>query len=173
MITQAQAEYLLSLPKLLTENGDYLQKKSYTPSLPIRDRLFMASEQDTDFAFFLEIFQSSKQHLRLSLHFQEDETSVGLLRVDFNSRHPNPIEINEHVPETMKPFAGQWIEGSHIHYYIQGYKPLTWAMPLEVDPTFGVKQFTNETQVANIITTFVQKVNLQTQLNIIIQSRIT
>lgn len=173
MITQAQAEYLLGLPKLLTENGDYLQRKTYSPSLPIRDRLYMASEDDTDFTFFLEIFQSSKNHLRLSLHFQEDETSIGLLRVDYNSRHPNPVEINEHVPEALKPYAGQWVEGSHIHYYIQGYKPLTWAMPLEVDITFPVKQFTNETEMANIITTFVEKVNLQTQLTISIQSRLT
>jgi len=173
MITQAQAEYLLGLPKLLTENGAYLQKKSYSPSLPIRDRLFMASEQDTDFTFFLEITQSNKQHLRLSLHFQEDETSVGMLRVDFNSRHRNPEEINEFVPEAFKPFAGQWVEGNHIHYYVQGFKPLAWAIPLQVDNSFAIKQFTNETQVSNIITTFGQKVNLQTQLSITIQSRIT
>ena len=133
----------------------------------------MASEQDTDFAFFLEFFQSSKQHLRLSLHFQEDETSIGLLRVDFHSRHPNPVEINEYLPEIFKPYAGQWIEGSHIHYYVQGYKPLAWAIPLQVDNSFAIKQFTDETQVANIITTFGQKVNLQTQLSITIQSRIT
>ncbi len=158
MITQAQAEYLLGLPKLLTENGDYLQRKSYSPSLPIRDRLYMASEEDNDFTFFLEITQSSKQHLRLSLHFQEDETSIGLLRVDFNSRHRNPEDVNDYVPEALKPYAGQWVEGSHINYYIQGYKPLTWAMPLEVDNSFAVKQFTNETEMANIITTFVRKV---------------
>ncbi len=46
-------------------------------------------------------------------------------------------------------------------------------MPLEVDTTFPVKQFTNETEMANIITTFVEKVNLQTQLTISIQSRLT
>lgn len=172
MITQTQADYLIRLPKLLTENGDYVQSKQYIPVLPLRDRLFMASEQDTDFAFFLEITQSNKQHLRLSLHFQEDETSIGLLRVDYNSRHRNPVEINEHVPEALKPYAGQWVDGSHIHYYIQGYKPLTWAIPLEVDTSFPVKQFTNETQMANIIMTFGKRVNLQTQMNVVIQSRI-
>src|SRR5579875_713727 len=133
MITQAQADYLIQLPKLLTENGDYVQSKQYTPALPLRDRLYMASEQDTDFSFFLEITQSTKQHLRLSLHFQEDETSIGLLRVDYNSRHRNPEDVNEYVPEAFKVYAGEWLEGSHIHYFVQGYKPLTWAVPLEVD----------------------------------------
>jgi len=172
MITQSQAQYLLELPKLLTDNGNYLQQKTYSPSLPIRDRLYMASELDTDFTFFLEIFQSSKNHLRLSLHFQEDETSIGLLRVDFNNRHPNPVEINEHVPDIFKPYAGQWVEGSHIHYYIEGYKPLTWAIPLADDHSFPIKQFANEVEIGNIITTFGQKVNLQTQLNITLQTRL-
>lgn len=172
MITQSQAQYLLELPKLLTDNGNYLYQKNYCPSLPISDRLYMASEQDTDFTFFLEIFQSSKNHLRLSLHFQEDETSIGLLRVDFNHRHPNPVEINEHVPDSFKPYAGQWVEGSHIHYYIEGYKPLAWAIPLKDDKSFSIKHFTSEDEIGNIIKAFGQKINLQTQLNITIQTRL-
>lgn len=173
MLTQSQAQYLLELPKLLTDNGNYLTEKTYSPSLPICDRLYMASEQDTDFSFFLEIFQSSKNHLRLSLHFQEDETSMGLLRVDFNHRHPNPVEVNEYVPEIFKPYAGQWVEGSHIHYYIEGYKPLTWAIPLAKDSSFPIKQFKDEVEIGSIITAFGQKVNLQTHLKIIIQTRLT
>jgi len=172
MITQSQAQYLLDLPKFLTENGSYLQRKTYSPVLPINDRLFMASEQDTDFTFFLDIFQSSKKHLKLTLHFQEDETSIGLLRIDFNSRHRNPEEINRHVPENLKPYAGQWLDGSHIHFYIEGYKPLAWAIPLANDASFAIKQFVEDAQIANIITEFGKKINLQTYMEINIQMRI-
>jgi hypothetical protein len=164
MLTQSQAKYLLELPKSLIEKGKYLKQKTYYPVFPIRDRFYMASEQETDFTFFLEIFQSSKNHLRLSLHFQEDETSIGLLRIDFNHRHPNPVEINEHVPEIFKPYAGQWVETSHIHYFIEGYKPLTWAIPLTDDDTFPIKQFADEVEFDDILKAFGQKVNLQTKL---------
>ncbi len=172
MITQSQAQYLLELPKLLTENGNYLEQKTYSPSLPIDARLYMASKVDTDFTFLLRIFQSDKNHLQLSLHFQEDDTDIGLLRVDFNHRHRNPEEINEHVPDIFKPYVGQFIEGSHIHYYIEGYKPLAWAIPLAEDDSFPIKQFVNEVEMGNIITVFGQKVHLQTQLNIAIQPRL-
>jgi hypothetical protein len=171
MITQAQAQYLLELPKLLTDNGNYLKQKTYSLNLPVNDRLFMASEQDTDFTFFLDIFQSSKKHIKLTLHFQEDETSMGLLRIDFNGRHQNPKGINEYVPKTFIPYAGQWIEDSHIHYYIEGYKPLAWAIPLTDDDSFPIKHFSDESEIGNIIIEFGRKINLQTKMNITIQTR--
>lgn len=63
MITQAQAQYLLELPKLLTDNGNYLKQKTYSLNLPVNDRLFMASEQDTDFTFFLKFSKALKNIL--------------------------------------------------------------------------------------------------------------
>jgi hypothetical protein len=131
----------------------------------------MASEQDIDFTFFLDIFQSSKKHIKLTLHFQEDETSIGLLRVDFNSRHRNPVDINNYVPAIFMPYAGQCIEGSHIHYYIEGYKPLAWAIPLTEDDTFPIKHFSDESEIGNIISAFGNMVNLQTKIITTIQTR--
>ncbi|MCC6550799.1 MAG: hypothetical protein IT279_12085 [Ignavibacteriaceae bacterium] len=172
MFTQSEANYLLELPKLLTENDNYLRQKNYYPIMPIKERLYMASEQEPDFIFFLEIFQSSKNQLKLSLHCQEGETSIGLLRVDFNHDHPNPVEINEHVPELFKPYAGKTVKGSHIHYYVEGYRPLHWAIPLSVDNSFLIKQFADEAEIIDIIPAFNQKINLQTQFTINIQARL-
>lgn len=170
MITQEQADYLLDLSKHIVEQDKYLDKKNYAPHLPIDDRIYMASKEDDEFSFFLEIFQSVKKQLKISLHFQEDDASIGLLRVDFNSRHKNPELANDNIPEIFKSYAGKWIENSHIHYFIEGYKPLTWAIPLSDDKTFPIKDFTDSSQIGNIIQEFGKKINLKTQLIITVQT---
>lgn len=171
MITVAQATYLLGLPKHVIENENYLDTYIYSPSLPIKDRIFMASKNDDVYSFFLDIWQSSKAQIKMSLHFQEDDSSIGLLRVDFNGRHKNPETINDNVPAIFKPYAGMWIEESHIHYFVEGYKTLDWAIPLSMDNTFSIKTFTTPTQIGTIIQTFGQRINLQTALKINIQQK--
>ena len=172
MITQQQADYLLALSKHIIEGDAVLERKMYSPSFPIDDRIYMVSKADDEFSFFLEITQSSKKNLKLTLHFQEKDASIGLLRVDFNGRHPNPEIANDKVPDIFKPFAGQWLEESHIHYFIEGYKPLSWAIPLKADNTFSVKDFTDASELGNIFRVFGNKINLQTVLEISIQRQL-
>jgi len=173
MITQEQADYLLNLPKQIIEGEDVLEIKDYSPTFPVQDRIYMISKDDDEFNFFLEIQQSSKNQLKLTLHFQENETSIGLLRVDFNGRHKNPEEINSFLPELFKPFAGKWIEENHIHYFIQGYKPLAWAIPINIDESFSVTNFENYNNFDEILKAFMNKINLITNLIINIQIQIS
>ncbi len=169
MITQKQAEYLLELPKQIIEGDIILERKMYAPSRPINDRLYMVSKDDDEFSFFLEIHQSPRNQLKLTLHFQESEASIGLLRVDFNGKHKNPELENVHVPDIFKPYAGQLIEENHIHYFVEGYKPLAWAIPLNNDNTFSVKEFTETKGLASIFQAFRNRINLQTIFEISIQ----
>ncbi len=169
MITQQQADYLLALPKHIIEGDTVLERKMYAPFRPINDRLFMVSKDDDEFSFFLEINQSPRKQLKLTLHFQEAEASIGLLRVDFNGRHKNPELENVHVPDIFKPYVGQWLEENHIHYFVEGYKPLAWAIPLNKDNTFSVKEFTDTKGIVSILQTFRNRINLQTILEISIQ----
>lgn len=169
MITQEQADYLLTLPKHIIEGEAVLERKKYSPSFPIDDRIYMVSKDDDEFSFFLEITQSSKKILKLTLHFQEEDVSIGLLRVDFNGRHSNPEIANDKVPDIFRPFAGQWLEESHIHYFVEGYKPLAWAIPLKADNTFLVKDFARISEFGNILQAFGTKINLKTILDISIQ----
>lgn len=169
MITQEQADYLLTLSKHIIEGEEVLERKKYTPSFPINDRIYMISKEDDEFSFFLEINQSSKQKLKLTLHLQEEDASIGLLRVDFNGRHFNPEIANDKVPDIFKPFAGQWLEESHIHYFVYGYRPLAWAIPLKADNTFSVKDFTGTSEFGNVLQAFGNKINLKTILCISIQ----
>lgn len=172
MITKTQVDYLLDLPKHIFEDEKYLERKNYMPSLPINDRIYMASKADDDFIFFLDIWQSSKNQLKMKLHYQEEEASIGLLRIDFNGRHHNPEIENDNVPDEFKPYAGKWIEESHIHYFIEGYKTLNWAIPLSIDESFPIKTFTDSSQIGSIIQAFGKKINLKTQLTITFQTNL-
>jgi hypothetical protein len=177
MITKTQADYLLNLPKHIIEQVSraevkYLERLNYVPTLPIDERIYLASKQDDEFTFFLEITQSSKVDLKITLHLQEEDASIGLLRVDFNGRHHNPVIANEGIPELFRQFADAWIEESHIHYFFDGYKPLSWAIPLKSDPTFPIKDFTDTSQIGSIIQSFGKKINLLTVLMVSLQKDI-
>jgi hypothetical protein len=177
MITKQQADYLIGLPKHVIEQvtrGEqtFLDQKRYTPSLPINDRIFMASKIDDEFTFFVDIFQSSKNQLRINLHLQEEDSNIGLLRVDFNGGHHNPAVANENIPDPFRQYADMWIEGSHIHYFFDGYKPLSWAIPIIIDKTFPIKEFTDTSQIGSVIHAFCNKINLATELTITFQKDI-
>jgi hypothetical protein len=170
MITQDIADYLLGLPKKIIEDEELLETFEFAPRIPIVERLYAASVADKDVSFFIDIKQSSKKILKITLHFQEDNANILLLRVDFNGRHLNPESINDKVPDEFKQFAGKWIEESHIHYYVEGYKPLAWAIPLSNDDSFAVKEFNDVNDVGIIIQEFGKRINLQTRIKTIIQS---
>ena len=143
---------------------------TYSPTIPIDDRLYLASREEEDLSFFLEISQSAKRLLKLTLHFQEKDASIGLLRVDFNGRHRNPEIANDRVPSAFQPFAGQWIEESHIHYFVEGYKQLSWAIPLKVDDSFPIKKFDEISEIGSVIVEFGRRINLQTEITTTIQT---
>lgn len=172
MFTQEQADYLLNLPKYLIEGEVVLKSKDYSPTFPINDRIYIISEEDDAYSFFYWDTASRKNQLKLTLHFQEDDTKIGLLRVDYNGRHKNPELGNAVLPEIFKPYIGLWIEESHIHYYVEGYNPLVWAIPLSIDETFSAKNFTGVNDFASIFKTFCNIINVKTNLTINIQTQL-
>jgi hypothetical protein len=177
MITKEQADYLINLPKYIIEQipkgqNIYLERKNYVPSIPIDDRIYLASKVDDEFTFFLEIYQSNKNQLKITLHFQEDDASIGLLRVDFNGRHKNPVIAEENLPSIFKKYTDAWIEESHIHYFFEGYKPLSWAIPLKEDSSFPIKDFTDTSQIGSIVQAFGKKINMLTILMLTFQKEI-
>lgn len=177
MITKVQADYLLGLPKHIIEQTSrgvhtFLDQKTYIPTLPINDRIYLASKADDEFTFFMEIDQSPKNQLKITLHLQEEDTSIGLLRIDYNGRHRNPVIAIDTIPDLFKQLAGTLIEESHIHYFFDGYKPLSWAIPLRIDSSFPAKDFTDTSQIGTIIHAFSNKINLSTVLTVTFQKDI-
>jgi len=172
-MTVELAKYLIGLDKYIVLNGEIANTHLIDIQFPMSIRLALSAPDDLDQNLLVNIKESEKKSLKISLHHQDNSTQNGLLRVDFNGRHFNPVEITETVPETFRPFAGQWLDGyaGHIHYVVNGYKPLAWAIPLEVDD-FAVKELNGWEDYTRTLNAFFQKINLKTIITFNHQMRI-
>ena len=170
IISNEQSEYLIRLKKKVFQNGGTLEQLTINQEFPMNLRFELISEEDDDFSFLWEITQSAKNDIRISLHFQEDESKIGLFRVDYNSGHRNPETASDKLPQRFLPFVGKWFsnEESHVHYHVEGYKPLAWAVPIE-DSEMTTKEIadtnTNE-KLSSAIQEFAKIINLETVLTI-------
>ena len=169
-ITVEQADYLLKLPKKILEGDDLLPQITINQKFPFQERFELLSEKDDEFSFLWEINQSAKNALKISLHIQENDSKVGLLRIDYNGGHVNPEIINEFVPKKFHQYAGKYFSNDehHIHYHVSGYKTLAWAIPL-VDDDFEIKTIAKNdfnTSLKEIILLFAKTVNIETVITI-------
>lgn len=166
-----QVLYLINLSKKIVEDGALLERKSIVLDNPLSERYPLLSEEDDNYSFFVEVYQSPKNLLKISLHFQEDGANYGLLRVDYGvgGRHKNPEVCNEHVPEIYKPYQGQWIDTPHIHFAVEGYRQLAWVIPLEADD-FPVKFIEQSSEISSAFVAFFKRINVTTTLKITTQT---
>jgi len=173
MITVALAEYLLKLDKYVVVNGDTVESYALDVHYPMTFRLTLSSPDDLDQYLLVDVKESEKQSLKISLHHQDNSTQNGLLRVDYNARHLNPAEILDSVPEKFRPYAGQWLDDhpGHIHYVVDGYKPLAWAIPLTLDD-FPVKALEGREDYTKMLHAFFSKINLKTTIHYNLQMKI-
>ena len=159
------ADYLIGLRKYIAEDGKVLDQYLLTLNYPIDFRLTLVTPDDMDQNLMIKIWESSKKSFKMTLHHQDDNTQNGLLRVDYNSRHKNPETITHTVPPQFHPYAGIYLDdfAGHIHYVVDGYKPLVWAIPLEVDD-FPVKALHQREDYVHTLAAFFQKINLKTKV---------
>ncbi len=172
-MTVELAEYLLGLDKYVVHSGDTVANYLLDIQYPMSFRLTLSAPDDLDQNLLVDIKESEKKSLKISLHHQDNSTQNGLLRVDYNSRHQNPVGVLDTVPEKFRPFAGQWLDdyAGHIHYIVDGYRPLAWAIPLDFDD-FPVKKLNGRENYANTLNAFFQKINLKTAIRFNHQMRI-
>ncbi len=169
-MTNEQAEYLLKLPKKIVENDKLLDKLIINQEFPFYARFDVLSGKDDEFTFLWEIKQSKKNSIRLNFHHQENDSKVGLLRVDYNGGHKNPETLSEFLPNKFYPYVGKsFLDENHIHYHVQGYKSLAWAIPLTIDE-FEIKEINKDlnfnTIFVDIIKLFAKKVNIETEISV-------
>ncbi|MBP6355693.1 hypothetical protein [Bacteroides sp.] len=170
-ISNEQAEYLLKLPKKIVKNSQILEKLTISQKFPLNEKFELLSDKDDDFTFLFEISQSKKHSIRLNFHCQENESKIGLLRVDYNSGHKNPESISPFLPEKFHAFAGKEFTNKehHVHYHIDGYKPLAWAIPI-INDDFKIKEISEDDDFngtfAEIILQFAKTINIETAITI-------
>jgi len=164
-MTVEQSNYLLGLEKYIIYKKEKQNTFLIAIKYPMRIKLNLISSEDTDQYFMLDI-KEGKRQLKVSLHHQDQNSNIGLLRIDFNGTHLNPFEINEHVPNKFKQFRGEQLGSyiGHIHYNIDGYKPLAWAIPLEFD-NFPIKQLSSRNDYINLLQAFFNTINLKTNIS--------
>ncbi len=161
MLTNQEAKYLLELEKVLRDPNQVidLSKK--------KNRLDLISHQDSDYEFWVEITTNQKIILKTSIHHLESNSYIGLLRIDYKGGHHNPPNIEPTLPEFLIPYADKWFDPteSHMHIYVEGYKPLAWAIPLR-DIDFPIKDITEPSDLSDLIINFARQINLKSLINI-------
>ena len=167
------ANYLVGLDKYVVQDGNAVETFLLDIQYPMNFRLTLTAPDDLDQNLMVNIKESEKKALKISLHHQDNSTQNGVLRVDYYGRHLNPADIIDTVPDVFRPFAGQWLDdyAGHIHYVVDGYKPLAWAIPLELDD-FPVKELNGRENYAQTLSAFFQKINLKTAITYNHQMRI-
>lgn len=163
-LTNEEAQSLIDTPKkiLVAEQpqDEYIMRFSGR----IHSRFELVSA-DGNQIFLLELRQEEENHLKITLHFQEHSNYIGLLRIDYNGSHKNPKESKAELPTEVIPFVDSYIHESHVHFYVQGYKPLTWAVPLSVY-SFDVKHISDMDSFIQAVQAFCKKINVVTRCNI-------
>jgi len=162
-MTKEQVDYLLALSKRVEKNGILEDTITFDQQVPFQQRYKLKSPIDDSYTFLYDIDQSAKNHLKLTLHLMDNDTKIGLLRVDFNGQHQNPEKNTENLPEELYPLAGKFFgyNESHIHFYVEGYKPLAWAKSLENN--FPVQNITSPADVIKAFNSFNTMITLETR----------
>lgn len=164
MISIEQCEYLLKLPKKVEIKGNLEEEITLQAAIPIKYSFTLIAPEDNEFSFLYVINQSEKNHFKLSLFLMHDDEKIGLTRIDFNGQHLNPEGITDNLPNKFHQYAGRFFkyDEPHVHYHVEGYKNLAWAIPLENDP-FKIKVLNNQNDIVDAFLEFNNLINLETK----------
>ena len=167
-ITNEQAQLLIGIEKKILIDNSPVDSVSLQQEFPIDIRYHLIDAAEGNFEFLWRISQSSKNVIKLSLHVQDEDSNIGLLRIDYNGSHKNPEIAKEDLPERFLPYVGRWFTNeSHIHYYVDGYRPLAWAIPI-MDSSIETKTIeADKTEtIKNAILEFAKLINVKTIINV-------
>ena len=163
-LTNEEAQALIDIPKKIMVDEQLQDEYIMRFSGRIHSRFDLVSDDGTQI-FLLELRQGAQNHLKITLHFQENSKYIGLLRIDYSGSHRNPKNTTPEVPDVVLPFADAFIRESHVHFYVQGYKPLTWAVPLSVYD-FDVKSISDMDSFVQAVQEFCRRINIITHCDI-------
>lgn len=167
MIDFEKAQEMIAIEKFVVIDGETRTKISLDQLHPMHCRLELATA-DEDITFIWDIKQSQKNTIRLSLHCMDEDSKLGLIRVDYNAGHINPDLAIDTLPECFRPYISKKFTDNehHVHYHVPGYKPLAWALPIE-DTSLKAQTVGNgklEEDIIDAIYSFAEAINLKTTI---------
>ncbi len=134
----------------------------------LRSNIELYSDEYPELVFKLDINNSSKVHLKLTLHLLENEEKVGITRIDYFGQHRNPVTINEDVPKFLHPYKGAWFDfdSHHIHFQVEGYNNLSWAIPLSDYPDNPFTSINDVRDVYSTVAEFFKFINVVNKIKL-------
>ncbi len=154
-MTFEEAQRLVHMPKwVIDEDGDKIEPLVLEQMFPMQFRLHLVSDEEYPRDYLLDVKQSEKSGIRLNFQLM-DQANWGLARLDYNSNHKNPDELTDKVPAIFRSHAGElFIQKSHLHFHVEDFPPLAWALPLE-----ETEIETKEVETATIAHDFIDAFN--------------
>lgn len=164
MIDFEKAQEMIDCEKFVVIDGETIERISLDQTYPMNCRLELTT-CDGDISFIWDIKQSTKNCIRLSLHCMDEDSKLGLIRVDYNAGHINPETATDTLPECFKPYIAKKFadDEHHVHYHVPGYRPLAWALPIEESP-LKVKYVSVEkldSDIIDAICSFAEAINIK------------
>lgn len=162
-----EAQELVKLPKWVVDTeGEIVEDLVLEQEFPMRMRLNLVNLEGVKREFVLDVKQSEKYGIRLNFQMMDD-MNWGLARLDYNSNHKNPDSLTEEVPVIFHPHVGELFVGkSHLHYHVDGYPQLAWALPLD-ETEIATKEVTEDNMMQGFVdafNSFVSYLNVQTRI---------
>lgn len=97
-ITNEQAQLLIGIEKKILIDNSPVDSVTLQQEFPIDIRYHLIDSAEGNFEFLWRISQSAKNVIKLSLHVQDEDSNIGLLRIDYNGPHQNPQIAKEDLP---------------------------------------------------------------------------
>lgn len=168
-MTYEEALKLVHLPKwVIDEKGEKIDQLTLEQKYPMQFRLHLVSDEEYTREYLLDVKQSAKMGIRINFQLM-DKANWGLARLDYNSNHKNPDELTDKVPEAFHNHVGElFIQRSHLHFHVEDFPPLAWALPLE-ETEITAKQVADASMASDFIdafNSFASYLNIQTTITI-------
>ena len=140
MLTQKEANYLLSLLKYILETGKYI-----FPDVGDYNYITLISK-DNKYEFIIDINRKNKVKPNKCSYQKRYRNDIILLRLDINGpNHTNP--------------DGKVIKGSHLHIYREGFN-ISWAYPLPSDLTVEEDKLSDTDYLIEVLLKFLDYCNV-------------
>ena len=167
MIDFERVQEMIGCGKVVLVDGEAKEELVLDQNFPMHCRIELSSE-DGEYTFVWSIKQSDKNTIRLSLHCMDEDSKLGLIRVDYNAGHINPETADENLPECFRPYIAKHFKDNehHVHMYVPGYRQMAWALPI-ADTKLKQQEINIESidfDIISAINSFADVINLKTKL---------